>query len=444
MEPEEQYDYIHSDKLSEAVPSRPHIKLSTAGYNTSSSLTLAAFLAQHTASLPVTMTACTSYSGGKISLCQGQQYIVLALREQKCVSVKDMDQNSYILPLHSPIQFGLVHHTPITPPNLAVFGIRYETADELMKQHMIPSVVCSIKSYKSKHPDGCVDESELLVLQELKTKGALRKGPAFQAYSVTHRCMRSIGRHCDSGFTTHPEKVKMPLVDIVSHVPQPFPSMAVAFIEADQSGLPRSLSSKLVMLEKMVTRAVMVVRAAERTEGEVPFDLPVDTPVRVNRSADPSSAPRRSDESGDGSSDELRTAGGTSSPRTGRAGSAGSDASAGSAVRGSSGSGRSVGRMNSAPPPLPLEEDIYDNEQEAHYLDLIPAVEKGRGDPMVCPLPAKPYNGLPKYDAYVASVKMSGSGDSGTPSDAAVERPDEDSQELIYDYARDEDLDRLS
>ena len=234
----------------------------------------------------------------------------------------------------------------------------------------------------------------------------------------------------------------MPLVDIVSHVPQPFPSMAVAFIEADQSGLPRSLSSKLVMLEKMVTRAVMVVRAAERTEGEVPFDLPVDTPVRVNRSADPSSAPRRSDESGDGSSDELRTAGGTSSPRTGRAGSAGSDASAGSAVRGSSGSGRSVGRMNSAPPPLPLEEDIYDNEQEAHYLDLIAAVEKGRGDPMVCPLPAKPYNGLPKYD--VASVKMSGSGDSGTPSDAAVERPDEDSQELIYDYARDEDLDRLS
>ena len=431
MEPEEMYDYIDRDKLAEPLLGRPFVQLSTAGYDTSSSLTLASFLAQHSATLPVTMTACTSYNGGKISLCQGQRYVVLAVREQKCVLLKDTEQKSYILPLHSSILFGLVHHTAATPLNLAVFGIRYETADELMKLHIVPSVVCSINSYKSKYPDGCLDENELLVLQGLKTRGALRKGTAFQAYSVTHRCARSIGRHCDSGFTTHPERIKMALADITAHVPQPFPSVAVAYVQPDQAGLPRGLASKVVMLEKLITRTVMVVRRAEVVEGEVPFDLPVDTPVRVNRSdsSEHASVPRRA-----GSSDKIDAIAGdsfSSSPK-----------SSPRLFRTRTGTVRNTGsldRTNSVPPPLPHGEDVYDNEVGmTQYVKLSGST---KSDPITVPLAEKPFNALPKFGSRsLTSVEMIGR---GSPSYVAVDRPDGNSEELIYDYANDEDINLL-
>ena len=185
------------------------------------------------------------------------------------------------------------------------------------------------------------------------------------------------------------------------------------------------------MLERVVIKSVMVVKA----EGEEPFELLVDTPVRVTKS---DAVPKRGDGSGTGPGDKLGIASRSGSDSINRAASTGSDASSGLA----GGSGRAVERMNSAPPCLPPQEDIYDNDEQSwttYLKQREPPTSRGadvggvKSDAVTVPSPQKPLIPPPRVaDHSVPSVEIS----NGSPIYVVGQEDDTPSQEL-YDYTWD-------
>ena len=177
------------------------------GYHqVSGPLTIDQFVSQYSDQLPVSIHVTTA-----AGLISGPKCLdVTALKRQEVVKGEDYTGKQIEIQLMSPKRFSLLYGT--------LQGYTVKGVSDFLKLRTAPKVVCVIRSWKNSVIS--IDKNEILIIQILQREG-VKKG--IVTFSARTRSLKFLPRGCTAHFSTNASLLGLPMVDLISHIPNLFP-----------------------------------------------------------------------------------------------------------------------------------------------------------------------------------------------------------------------------
>ena len=139
----------------------------------------------------------------------------------------------YFIPLSSAIQFGLVYD-PSDNQTVAIEGHRFRRVADLIGANPLPRLVRVMSSCSCSN-GVFLEYNELLVVKKVK-KSLFRGKPMLKVFSLLTMTKKLLPEAAIGDFTTKPLCLKMNLPQFLEHIPKPFPSKAMMYLEKDRNG----------------------------------------------------------------------------------------------------------------------------------------------------------------------------------------------------------------
>jgi hypothetical protein len=166
-----------------------------------------------------------------INISTGDLYDIQQIRATKVVTVRDQDGMSCRVPIESSMKFGLVFNLSSNYDE-GLCGYTFKTVSDLTSLSILPKIVCTMRALEGNDARGSVQENEILMIQQaLKSKFRGKRG--IKVYSLLTRTEKVLPEECDVGFSTNPSLVRLHPSDIIEHIANPFPALAVMYPSAE-------------------------------------------------------------------------------------------------------------------------------------------------------------------------------------------------------------------
>lgn len=197
----------------------------------------------------------------KYSISTDDRFNVHFKKRMKNITIQTHGEE-YFIPLSSAIQFGLVYD-PSDNQIHAMEGHRFRRVADLIGANPLPKIVCVIS------PCSCsngvfLEHNELLVVKKVK-KGLFRGRPLLKVLSLLTMSKKLLPEEAIGDFTTKPLCVKLNLPQLLKHIPKPFPSKAMMYLDkdeetvsVDEEELPPYMFSWPVILKEVKTHKSLV------------------------------------------------------------------------------------------------------------------------------------------------------------------------------------------
>ena len=200
--------------------------------------------------------------------------------KQVTVAVIESGNREIKVPINSSLQFG-----PLFDLNNkyeeAKQGFTFNTVKELIGSKKLPHLIRVNKTHKTSNSSHSVEKGELLKTVEIK-HGRFG-GRSLVCLSLTGKKSKRLSENCQGGFTTEPEKVKLFLPEIITHLPLPY--KVVPFIDyLEHRDLPFADTEVVTILrvekeKTVVATAILKEEDSALQNTPMMFDIPVDLEV---------------------------------------------------------------------------------------------------------------------------------------------------------------------
>lgn len=240
---------------------------------------------QHGHALPIQVKILSGYHDNQCSLLHGEVYRIHLITDTEGVSVTDEKGMLSIIPLNSPMLFGILHN-PYNDFCHAMQGYVFETVSDLVSSRLLPRVISVTASHQGPNPEGSVEPGEVLIV--IKVERVLMQEAILVAYSLVTMTTKRLAENCKGCFTTAPTSIRLTLGVILEHMSQHLPMCAVVY--RDSSVVPSDSSSSsplppIVTIFKKHPKGVLVATTVISQKAVWnpyhPIEIAMDLPVEV-------------------------------------------------------------------------------------------------------------------------------------------------------------------
>ena len=148
----------------------------------------------------------------------------------------------YFIPLSSAIQFGLVYD-PGDNQAEAMDGHRFRRVADLISTQRLPKIV-RVKSACSCSNGVFLEHNELVVIKKVR-KSLFRGKPMLKVFSLLTMTNKLLPEEAIGDFTTKPLCLKLDLPQFLEHIPKPFPSKVMMYLDKDEEGASNAEEEEL-------------------------------------------------------------------------------------------------------------------------------------------------------------------------------------------------------
>ena len=262
----------------------------------SSELSLKDFLSRHANSFPLQFAIVKGFQSDSVSMSEGDVYTAYFEKRTDVIAMMDFRGEECSLPVNSAMQLGLIYD-PNKYLDEALIGYEFETAGEVIKASMKPTLLRATQAHKDGKDSRSVERDELLVVKQCVHS---RFKEYVEVFSITQGVTKKLRASCRGRFTTNPHRVAMYAGEILKHIPN-IAGVQVLMITdtlaAFYSSLPQQFVSEPVTLLRTGTESSLIARPQQDGGDqayrlvEIPSTLDVTVQVVPPNSA--GSRPRR-------------------------------------------------------------------------------------------------------------------------------------------------------
>ena len=189
----------------------------------------------------------------KYSISTDDRFNLHFKKRMKQVTIQTYGEE-YFIPLSSAIQFGLVYN-PSDNLTTALEGHRFRRVADIIGTHPLPRLVRVMTSCSCSN-EVSLDYNELLVVKKVK-RNLFRGKPMLKVFSLLTMSKKLLPEDAIGNFTTKPLCLKLDLPQFLEHIPKPFPSQAMMYLDTeradslDEEELPPNMFSWPVTLKEV-------------------------------------------------------------------------------------------------------------------------------------------------------------------------------------------------
>lgn len=259
----------------------------------SSVLTLKDFLSRHANSFPLQFTIVKGFHSDSVTMNEGDSYTAYFEKRTDVIAMKDFRGEEYSLPVNSAMKLGLIYD-PNKYLDEALIGYEFETAGDVIKAPMKPTLLRATLAHKGGKDSRSVERDDLLLVKRCVHNTF--KEDHVEVFSITQGKTKKLRASCHGRFTTNPHRVAMYAGDVLKHIPNVsgVPALMITDTLATfYSSLPQQFVSEPVTLLRVGTETSLIARPPAQ-DGDQAYKL-VEIPSTLDvtiQIAPPNSAGR--------------------------------------------------------------------------------------------------------------------------------------------------------
>ena len=192
-------------------------------YKSSSEMPLRAFVEKHREDLPVHVIITKGYYGPdeRTSISDGDMFSIHFFKQTKIVKVQDSNGYKYTVPLNSALEFGLVYSLPSGFKQVDL-KYHFKTVGDMLQLKDLPKAVLATKSYRGSSPESSVEQNDLLLVKEIKTKKrGIKSSKVLKCTVAGTGVKKTLSEDCAGHFSIKSIDTKFFLPEIVEHINLP-------------------------------------------------------------------------------------------------------------------------------------------------------------------------------------------------------------------------------
>eukprot|EP00731_Ephydatia_muelleri_P004267 Em0002g443a len=192
-------------------------------------------------------------------MSEGDVYTAYFEKRTDVIAMMDFREEECSLPVNSAMQLGLIYD-PNKYLDEALIGYEFETAGEVIKASMKPTLLRATQAHKDGKDSRSVERDELLLVKQCVHS---RFKEYVEVFSITQGVTKKLRASCRGRFTTNPHRVAMYAGEILKHIPN-IAGVQVLMITDTlatfYSSLPQQFVSEPVTLLRTGTESSLIAR----------------------------------------------------------------------------------------------------------------------------------------------------------------------------------------
>ena len=267
------------------LPALPTVPTAESGVG--KSISLRDFVQKHSKSFPIRIRVLQGYCSedSEFNISTDDMYNIHFIKHTKVVTIRDEDGVTYSLPLGSAMKFGFIYN-PSSDLDKALTGYIFEKVSDITAMPTLPKIIRTTKSVQSSDDKWALEEGEMLVIRHIH-KPVFKGRKGLKVFSLLTKSDKILPEDCAGHFSTKPSLVQLHLPEIIQHIPNPFPSLAVMYSTSGstlQLHNPGTQSRVITMCESSCETSLVASPAVqEGQEGEnhnqILFDIPLNDDI---------------------------------------------------------------------------------------------------------------------------------------------------------------------
>ncbi|KAL5506460.1 hypothetical protein EMCRGX_G008098 [Ephydatia muelleri] len=155
------------------------------------------------------------FHSDSVSMSEGDVYTAYFEKRTDVIAMMDFREEECSLPVNSAMQLGLIYD-PNKYLDEALIGYEFETAGEVIKASMKPTLLRATQAHKDGKDSRSVERDELLLVKQCVHS---RFKEYVEVFSITQGVTKKLRASCRGRFTTNPHRVAMYAGEILKHIP---------------------------------------------------------------------------------------------------------------------------------------------------------------------------------------------------------------------------------
>ena len=276
---------VPKKKQTKSVSTPNKVMLTTDGKSDGGDrLSLSALTAKYSQSFPLDVQVVKGYFGEHAAVASEEMYSIHSVKQTNLVTLKDFGgHKSYIMPFNSAARFGIIFQKE---GSNSLLPVSFDSVGELIDSTPLPKLVCARSSCCGTDKKSSVREGEILAV-----RGIQKGSRALKVVSVTDQKEKFLQRECMGHFTTDPHCTQLRLPELVRYVPDPLPTMARMFPDAESERVfPEHVLSEPVLLVNQYIETFLIATpvgdedAIQKAVVELPTSLDIEVRVIPTKS----------------------------------------------------------------------------------------------------------------------------------------------------------------
>jgi len=271
--------------VSQTVPTAEFEKDSLSGAE--KGISLRDFVQKYSKSFPIRIRVLQGYCSedSEFNISTDDVYNIHFIKHTKVVTIRDEDGVTYSLPMGSAMKFGLIYN-PSNNLDEALSGYNFEKVSDVTATPIFPKVIRATKGVQSSDDKWALEEGEILVTRHIH-KPVFKGRKGLKVFSLLTKSDKVLPEDCAGHFSTKPSLVQLHLPEIIEHISNPFPSLAVMYSTSGstlQLHNPGTQSRVITMCDSSSETSLVASPAVqEGQEGEndsqTLFDIPLNDDI---------------------------------------------------------------------------------------------------------------------------------------------------------------------
>ena len=255
------------------------------------------FSERHRDDVPVQVVITKGYYGPdeRTSISEGDMFNIHFFKQAKVVKVQDSNKYEYAVPLNSALEFGLVY---VLPSGFKQIDSKYhfKTIGDIIQLKELPKAVLATRSHRGSNPESSVEQNDLLLVNEIKTKKkGIKSSKVLRCTVAGTGVKKTLSEDCTGYFSVKPVDTKFFLPEVVEHINLPqkafiYSSSTNTRIDLPQHLLQCEISILRVEIEESIVattiqdkeeRKPRVINPYQNTASSPLVDIPQDLDIEV-------------------------------------------------------------------------------------------------------------------------------------------------------------------
>ncbi len=264
-------------------------------YKSSTEMPLRIFSERHRDDLPVQVVITKGYYGPdeRTSISEDDMFNIHFFKQTKVVKVQDSNRYEYAVPLNSALEFGLVY---VLPSGFKQVDSKYhfKTIGDILQLKELPKAVLATRSHRGSNPESSVEQNDLLLVNEIKTKKkGIKSSKVLRCTVAGTGAKKTLSEDCFGCFSVKPVDTKFFLPEVVEHINLPQKAFIYSStntrIDLPQHLLQCEISILRVEIEESIVATTILdkqdskprVHPYQNTASSPLVDIPQDLDIEV-------------------------------------------------------------------------------------------------------------------------------------------------------------------
>ncbi len=160
------------------------------------SVSLSTFMAKYVGALPLRVRVDKGFYGAedRNAISSGDIYNLHFVKKTQVVWIKDVSQHTYMIPLNSAVEIGLLYN-PNNTLEEATCGVSFPAVSDIVSKDHLPKVIRVMATYSTDDVKSSVEKDEILIVDRVVRTG-LRRRPLLKVFSIHKNCEKMLSEDC--------------------------------------------------------------------------------------------------------------------------------------------------------------------------------------------------------------------------------------------------------